>query len=889
MDLMPPEQTTQPPSASRLLGGARSGAHPAYLRTSRGVSTPLPQRPRLFTRASVVRRPPARLEPISSPTPCLSVRQQLTPEKDHHRCTSNSFHNEAGGLSGASSAMCGESAGARPPLAVSLPPYEASLLPMGGGMFRACTTKLESAPLPAHVESPPRREMGPAGALRALAINGYIVAMTADGSGSSAAGATESSSAVRSTAAAPRMHAVGSGKRHRMVSSADTQHSSASSVLAPPRSRGAFSHGSAGVGSAVPHDASLDAPTTHALPTSVAHELPEHYELEADGAPQHYSRSSSRGVVSYSASFIHAGDAGVSGKVGGIAILGSQSALSDDAADTQCLILEDSVDTATVVTPAQLLQMRAEAALGRVHPCAADEPPTSYQRRLVTADVLRDWTGWEDLELVLTAQLRVDAEAMIGVDQIGAHLPSLSSLKLHNSRISRVRQLGTGFHALKYLWLNRCHVTDLHGIAACCPSLVDLYLPFNHVRDVAPVMALSETLEVLDVEGNLLEDAAELGTVLASLHGVRALSLLGNPLTCQHQVRVRDAYRDLLAEEGLGASASTAASDDVLSSGPPQREHTPFSQVLAAWVRLLMPQLQTLNDVAADVALLSACTSPPTRGFLSEEASCRLAAPTPAHVDPLDDALAEELRLVEECVRDTDAFDSLLAAVEEANQHVYTRPSTSHNGAQRRLVPTTAMGVARPFTSLWSRAPVRLGSSGRSTSNASALTTGTVIAGTVTAGLRRRLATSSAPPVDAVQEGLLGTAATAAVGPTGGTGWSVPLSDICGSNSWSCAAATTDLDEDARIAALLSNDSEEEEWERFKASLLRSQSAQAAAMPRLGASMSTMAAAPSHHQLLHTENEEAAATADARQAEDFDKELRTELTRLRMRIAKEGR
>ncbi|KAG5480868.1 hypothetical protein LSCM4_06436 [Leishmania orientalis] len=888
MDLMPPEQTTQPPSASRLLGGARSGAHPAYLRTSRGVSTPLPQRPRLFTRASVVRRPPARLEPISSPTPttCLPVQQQLMPEKDHHRCTSNSFHDEAGGLSGASSAVCGEPAGARPSLAVSLPPYEASLLPMGGGMLRACTTKLESAPLPAHVESPPRRERGLAVASRALAIKGYSVAMTADGSGSLATGATESSSAVRSTAAAPRMHAVGSGKRHRMVSSADTQHSSASSVLAPPRSRGAFSHGSAGVESAVPHDDSLGAPTTHALPTSVANDLPEHHELEPDGAPQHYSRSSSRGAVSYSASSIHAGDAGVSGKVGGIAPLGSQSASSDDAADTQCLILEDSVDTATVVTSAQLLQLRADAALGRVHRCAADEPPTSYQRRLVTADVLRDWTGWEDLELVLTAQLRVDAEAMIGVDQIGAHLPSLSSLKLHNSRISRVRQLGTGFHALKYLWLNRCHVTDLHGIAVCCPSLVDLYLPFNHVRDVAPVMALSETLEVLDVEGNLLEDAAELGTVLASLQGVRALSLLGNPLTCQHQVRVRDAYRDLLAEEGLGASASTAASVDVLSSGPTEREHTPFSQVLAAWVRLLMPQLQTLNDVAADVAVSSSCTSPPTRGFLSEEASRRLAAPTTAHVDPLDDALAEELRLVEECVRDTDAFDSLLAAVEEANQHVYTRPSTSHNGAQRRLVPTTAMGVARPFTSLWSRAPVRLGSSGRSMSNASALTTGTVIAGTVTVGLRRRLATSSAAPVDAAQEGLLGTAA---VGPTGSTDSSVLLSDICGSNSRSCAAATTDLDEDARIAALLSNDSEEEEWERFKASLLRSQSAQAAAMPRLDASTSTMAAAPSHHQLLHTENEEAAATAEALQADDFDKELRTELTRLRMRIAKEGR
>ncbi|KAG5480538.1 hypothetical protein LSCM1_06242 [Leishmania martiniquensis] len=892
MDLMPAPHTTQPSSTARVLGGAGRSAYPAYLGASRGVSTPPPQRPRLFTCASVARRsppPPARLEPIPSSTLCSPVQQQHTLKNTLDSSAANGFNDAKGDVPGAGAAACGEPGSARPPLDVSLLAYEGLLPRVGRGIFTACEANLESALLPAHAHPPLPQKVGLAGPPHALAANSYSEAIAADGSGSSAAGVIESPSTLRSAAGVPCIQAVGSGKRHRMISSTDTQHSSASSELAPPRTRGAFSYGSVTVESAALHDAAVDAPVTHPLLASVTHQVAEDHKLEANDALQRCLTRGSHSTVGCSASFIHTGDAGASIKLDAATPLAGQHALSDEVADAQCLIFEESVDTATVLTPAELQPMRSEAALGHVYQRAADDSPTPYQRRVVTADVLRDWTGWEDLQLVLTAELRVDADTMIGVDQIGTHLPSVVSLKLHNSRIPRVRQLGTGYHALKYLWLNRCHLSDLHGIAACCPSLVDLYLPFNHVRDVAPVMALAATLEVLDLEGNLLEDAAELGDVLSSLHGVRALSLLGNPLTCHHQARVRQAYRDLLAEEGLRASASTGASDTVPSSVPPQMEHMPFSPVLAAWVRLLMPQLQTLNDVPVDVAVSSSCTASPLHGPLTGEVSRPLAAPTPAHVDPLDDALAEELRLVEACVRGTDVFDPLLAAVEAANQHIYTRPSTSRSGAQRRLVPTTAMGVARPFTSLWAKAPVRLGSSATSTSDASTLTTGAVLAGNATAGLRRRLASPSTPPFDAAQKGLSGTAAVAAVGPTEGADTSAPLSGICGSDSQDGAAFPADLGEDPRIAALLANDSEEEEWEHFKASLLRCQSTESASVPRLGASTNTMAAASSDHALPHTENGEFPSAANALQADGFDKVLRAELTRLRMRIAKESR
>ncbi|KAG5507027.1 hypothetical protein JKF63_05773 [Porcisia hertigi] len=612
--------------------------------------------------------------------------------------------------------------------------------------------------------------------------------------------------------------------------------------------------------------------TAHAPTTSAAHGS---FEDKVDAA--HGASSCSRGgddAVSCVASSIHMTVGGAPEEAVTATPLAAQSELADEAAAVQRIVFEESVDTAAVVTPAELQRMRVEAAVGGAQPGALGKLPTPYETRLITAEVLRDWTGWEDLDLVYSTQLRVDADMMIGVDQIGAQLPRLASLKLNCSRIPRVRQLGTGYHELKYLWLNSCHVTDLGGIAACCPSLVELYLPFNHVCDLAPVMALCETLEVLDVEGNLLDDIADLRSVLSSLRKVRSLSLVGNPLTYQHQARVREAYRDLLAEEGRGAGESTATTGGIDSPVLLLAEQRPFSHVLAAFVRLLMPQLQTLDDVDIDAIIAANPFAPsPVPGSPSEVANQRRTAPFSVHVDPLSDGLAEELRLVEECIRNTDAFDPLLAAVDEANRRVYTRPSTSGSGARPRHAPRTAMGLARPSTSQWRGAPTRLCSWGVSTMEASTLTTGATLAGNATASLRRRLPESTTEALDEAHDTPSPT-----VPSTGNGDGSTRLNGFSHRDHSCCSASaittpTSALGGGARIAALLADDSEEEEWEHFKSSLLRSQSA----------------ATPSYSKFLHSQYEETGEAADTQQTDDFDKELRMELTRLRMRIAKEHR
>lgn len=916
MSSFSPEQLSAPPSAATaaaqlLLSSARKEATTSSpLGPPRGVVTPpppsataavAPQRPRLFARSNMARvspPPPARLAPILN---------SLTEE-------------EAGRLSEAWPPSLVQEATARPPMSAPHGPHDGALPRVGSGA--AAATVVEPC-----LSRQPRRAsplpVPPEDAVADAWCAAQCAAATASG--------------------ASLIHSVGTSKRHRMVSSADTQHSLTSSTLPPPRTRRAL-----GQPSAAANSCGLTSPTL-SLRVSEEREVDNEEEDEDDGAAVHggggrrlrgssagsscNNSTSSRGAISYSASSVHLGGSGVaqagaveavtppamqrrrdgrrhSGSLGvgcgdGGAAAGRSAMVNvAGAADAQCLVFDDSVDAAAVVTPAQLQQLRLEAASRGPSTCSSgaggrlsEEVVEPYQGRLITAEVLRDWTGWEDLELVLATQLRLDADAMIGVDQIGAQLPRLTSLKLNSSRIPRLRQLGTGFYALKYLWLNSCHLADVRGIASCCPSLVELYLPFNYVSDLSPIMGLSATLKVLDVEGNLLDDAVALGSVLAALRGVRSLSLLGNPLTCEHQGRVRAA----LAKEEDEARERSKAADTagVDSRAAPEEQpvavdgdaRVPFSRVLARWVHLVMPELQTLNDAPIEEALDASAVSCATPLVL---------VPSSVHVDPLDDALAEELQLVEALVRETDAFDPLLAAVDAANGSAYTRPSTSCSGARPRLAPATAMGVTRPSTSsLWARGPVRLGSAASSATDASSLTTGLLLAGSATASLRRRIASPSLPSTPPVG------ATAAAVGECGlpAAGGTLrisctPLSNRYDSDPGMCLATAThrsaslgEVDEEARIAALLADDSEEEEWENFKSALLlRSHAASASASATGAADVTSMSPLDRQRRLScvsDEEDEEAAAAAAP--CDNFDKELRTELSRLRMRMARAAR
>ncbi|CAM4584317.1 unnamed protein product [Caretta caretta] len=116
---------------------------------------------------------------------------------------------------------------------------------------------------------------------------------------------------------------------------------------------------------------------------------------------------------------------------------------------------------------------------------------------------LKALTGVDDLQQVKALEMRVDTrENSLG--NFGAYLPNLRQLKLNNSLLVSVRDLGSTLSHLQVLWMARCGLTDLDGISSCI-SLKELYIAYNNISDLSQV-SLLDHLEILDLEGNNIED-----------------------------------------------------------------------------------------------------------------------------------------------------------------------------------------------------------------------------------------------------------------------------------------------------------------------------------------------------------------------------------------------
>ncbi|XP_030096348.1 leucine-rich repeat-containing protein 56 isoform X2 [Serinus canaria] len=116
---------------------------------------------------------------------------------------------------------------------------------------------------------------------------------------------------------------------------------------------------------------------------------------------------------------------------------------------------------------------------------------------------LKILAGVDDLQQVKALEMRVDTREM-SLGNFGVHLPNLRELKLNNSLLVSVRDLGTSLSHLRVLWMARCGLSDLDGISSC-GSLKELYIAYNNISDLSPLTWLDH-LEVLDLEGNNIED-----------------------------------------------------------------------------------------------------------------------------------------------------------------------------------------------------------------------------------------------------------------------------------------------------------------------------------------------------------------------------------------------
>ncbi|XP_023578531.1 leucine-rich repeat-containing protein 56 isoform X2 [Octodon degus] len=133
----------------------------------------------------------------------------------------------------------------------------------------------------------------------------------------------------------------------------------------------------------------------------------------------------------------------------------------------------------------------------------------------------------DDLRTVQVLEMCVDTrEHSLG--NFGVYLPNLSQLKLTGSRLGSLRDLGTSLGHLQVLWLARCGLTDLDGIGSF-PGLKELYISYNDISDLSPLCLLDQ-LEVLDLEGNNLEDLGQV-RYLQLCPQLATLTLEGN-LVC---------------------------------------------------------------------------------------------------------------------------------------------------------------------------------------------------------------------------------------------------------------------------------------------------------------------------------------------------------------------
>ncbi|KAJ3076480.1 Leucine-rich repeat-containing protein 56 [Podochytrium sp. JEL0797] len=183
---------------------------------------------------------------------------------------------------------------------------------------------------------------------------------------------------------------------------------------------------------------------------------------------------------------------------------------------------------------------------------------------------LKELSGCEDLDHVTSLVLKVDTRTT-SISTIGKLLPSLEQFKLNNSYIPSIRDLGTGYHTLTILWLARCNLTETDGISSSCTSLRELYLANNEITDISSIGML-ESLQVLDLEGNRIEDVGMVEE-LALCQGLVELTLVGNPVE--------------RGEVGEGDEVSWGSDAGVLGEGRKEWR---------AWVWSVLPNLCVLDD-----------------------------------------------------------------------------------------------------------------------------------------------------------------------------------------------------------------------------------------------------------------------------------------------------
>ena len=113
------------------------------------------------------------------------------------------------------------------------------------------------------------------------------------------------------------------------------------------------------------------------------------------------------------------------------------------------------------------------------------------------------------------------------LNQFGQRLTNLKFLKLNDSFIQSIDDLGSNFKNLKILQINNCKLKDLSGII-CFEQLEILEAKNNEISDLIE-LEMSTSIVKLNLENNLIENEQNI-YFLSSMDNLVYINLLGNPI-----------------------------------------------------------------------------------------------------------------------------------------------------------------------------------------------------------------------------------------------------------------------------------------------------------------------------------------------------------------------
>lgn len=119
----------------------------------------------------------------------------------------------------------------------------------------------------------------------------------------------------------------------------------------------------------------------------------------------------------------------------------------------------------------------------------------------IEPELLEKYLGISQDEFPTLSNLALRFDANCDSLQIlGEIMENLMELKLNNSIIPSIRDIGTSLRGLKVLWVNRVGLEDLSGLNSL-PNLKELYANYNSITDLMN-LDFNESIEILDLEGN---------------------------------------------------------------------------------------------------------------------------------------------------------------------------------------------------------------------------------------------------------------------------------------------------------------------------------------------------------------------------------------------------